>query len=1221
MAVQLTSLLQHADNVGTGPQADNKPIFINTRGDISGKSGLGFFQRHFSSSAGKAENRASLDAFHAALTGNERYRGQLENRDGEIARFFRTKHEQGTPLTAREVRQVKTALDMENAAKVGREFAGRGVIPAEDAMSFAWFCAGKGLSVGSPEETKDALKAYLSSRLEEKARGALGSAGVKPENMDAAMQVLKRSDAWTSALDGAFEGDLSELTGDGIMDKFGGALKEAAELLSDMDVKYNMGGTFLRDTAESPEGMGRFNGALEAARTGILRTGEAAGFFAACVAENVDPSSPELLGGALCKYCADLDSEDIFAEMAADNELPAEAGKALAHNPEFRAAVDAALAEAFPPPEIPTRREIDKVIAETAAVFLVDKNDDIRSVLAMAGKNVAFSSAPGDVGTLDKKSICGMLNPLLSGRVLLDHLLDPAKGSDRELAGRLADFRQAVSSCLHTGKGEVDRPEADEIEMTRKAMALLLAARGADENTPGTLLEQVNKDFPQLGRGLNAMNVGVTRGTLQCDDPTIAATGINHALNAMRMVAEFAYQAASPEQKETLGISANGEEFSKSLEFNPDGGVAPLDEIHQSARAFGASLGVRIAQTSYDETNQLAASEVSAFTGPTEHPVATPLLIDRATEIAAEIGLDPFDSADLDPVAVGGRIASAVQEKSGELLSPGEARRVSDQAVREYLLELKSAVDYIKALPTQPTGVKGELVVSQEEKEHLLKFIPGTSVRSPKMIKTVMVQSRELVRTHVPKLLTPGFTVDDMANRLTSITHAYKYMMRLTGLPAGAFRAVLAMGLESLRLEPDQERALYNLLSGDQSRQLGNGCLALAEQCREHAVPDAEMHSADLRLVATGADDLRMILGRKLGEEVKEDPDYYSSNSVHARDIPAGMREAAEQLLNIRFNVFSGDLALSMLVPKPTQEEWDALLPILQTVGTSISHHMDNETVSKMVAANAPELLAALQANGGRPLSPAQIWETVIGGPAPEGLNEDNLGVRMYEGAVSRLYQRLHAMNPDREFDEPTQTLLRAALVQGIPFKSLYDAYKPQGSLSIQDARFSSFTLSSPIDTLDNAYGLPRDWPRRKSSPSGVPSRMTITDGDGNGVIMHHHAVPDDENVPDNPTYVEIIDRCRGICKNHELQCRAVVNCLSQASTVMMRMLSEKFAGYGRLDEHSHMDSTVSPLDNGDVVVELSNGPDDRPFGGHMRILVTPEGETTITDCSVQLRG
>ena len=70
MAIELTALWQHADNIVGGNPRDDKQIFINDQGGIADRSGLGFFKRHFSSSARMEENHATLQAFWDAIAAN-----------------------------------------------------------------------------------------------------------------------------------------------------------------------------------------------------------------------------------------------------------------------------------------------------------------------------------------------------------------------------------------------------------------------------------------------------------------------------------------------------------------------------------------------------------------------------------------------------------------------------------------------------------------------------------------------------------------------------------------------------------------------------------------------------------------------------------------------------------------------------------------------------------------------------------------------------------------------------------------------------------------------------------------------------------------------------------------------------------------------------------------------------------------------------------------------
>ncbi|MDR1360089.1 MAG: hypothetical protein LBJ82_03815 [Deltaproteobacteria bacterium] len=1230
MAVQLTNLFQHANNVGTGQATDNKQIFINAQGDISGRSGLGFFQRHFSASARAEENRATVDAFRTALLGDARYRDQMGS--ANVTRFFHSKLEHGTPLTAREVQQAKTMLDMRNAASVGRELAAGGAIHPMDANSFAWFCVGKGLPTNSPEATKEALKAYYASEFEAKARTALSEAGVKAENLDAALKVLQCSSAWTSALDGALEGNLSEITHDGIMDKFGSGLETAANLLRDMISEQGMGNTFLRNMAapNNKEGMASFNGALEAIRGGAVIPEEGSRFVLACVAENFDLSTPELLNAAIGKYCLTVDAERIFTNLAADNGLPAGVGKALAHNPEFMARAGAALADAFPPPQVPTRADIDKVIDNTAAVFLEDKNDAIRDLLSLAGKSGDFAPALATiVGTLDEKSICEMLNPLLQGQSLLDRLLvDTERGPDEHLVRQLQDFQSAVASCQHMVAG--DFGASDAAALTEKTLAVLLGARGGDANASGVLLDQVNRNFTDIGRGLSAMNGAIIRLTLKSRDPAAASAAIGHAQNAMRMVAGFAHRVATPQQKEALRITADAEAFHNGLEFIPSGGMAwddaPLNETHQAVRAFGAALGVQIGQELYPETSALADSESVAFAGTTEQPAVTDLLRNRAGAMAAEIGLSPFDPGDLDPEAVGTRIQNALWARGNEALTPAEARVVAEQAIREHLAELKPALDFVNGLATQPVpGDRNQLVVSPEEKQRLLRIIPGSPLRSPEMIKTVLLESRAL-EPQMQRLAVPGLTRDDMAGPLMRIAAEHMQMIgpfgnrsELQAEASGAFRAALALTLDSLQLSGARERELFTAVAGEKGLELGRACACLADLCVDRDIPKAGEHQAQLLCSMNALNHLRMLLGPRVGEEVEEEPFYYTE-PMDVRDIPGIVHDKAERVFSIRAADLPGFAALAAVTPKLTGAEWNTLQPLLQTVGNSIPDNFDRGIVMRMVSANAPELLEAARANPGRPLSPDRIWRTVIGGRPPRDLSADNLGARMYETGANRLFERARALNPDADRDS-LQNLLQFNLGRGIPFQTLYKAFQPGGRITLADIRLDPPALSSLRGyTEDNAYGLVADWQRRKNGPDDRPSMLTIENPGGDGsFVIPHVSLSEEENVADNPIFAAIMDYCRGVCRS-ELQFQRVVQSLSQASTVNLRLLAECLPGQ-TTSEHGHMDSTVRPQPNEDVVVELANGPDDRPFGAHIRITVTPEGEATIDDIGVELRG
>ena len=1233
MAIELTALWQHADNIVGGNPRDDKQIFINDQGGIADRSGLGFFKRHFSSSARMEENHATLQAFWDAIAANPKYQAQLETVD--VAAFFQTKHAQGIPLTARDVRMVKNMLEMERIAAIGGELAELGL--NLNVIGFAWFCTGQNLNIDSVEDSKEALKAYYTSQhCNAKARQALTAEGVPPEKLDAALKILQASAAWSSALDSAFEGNVRELTHDLIMDRFGSALEQAAGLLScmvgwpDMDNRFLM--SMASERRDEARGISLFNGTLEAISGGAIAVEEGPSFMTACRMENWHLGVPELRNTAIGQYLTRIDAARRFMALATDNGLPEGVGKALAYHPEFLGRMGNAQLVSFPPPTIPTRAQVDALIERTAAEFLTEKNEAIRSLLARRPGDCAPVLAAA-AGEISEKSICELLNPLLAGPALVLHLLDAEKGTDAELIRHLENFQAALVSCQHMVEGEFG---ADDLyDVTKKFLPLLMVTMNANENTLERLLASINRNFSVIGPGLSSVSANLRTNKLRSRNVNTSFAAISLVQNAMRRLAGFAHSMTSPAQRESLGIHEEADNFVIRLEQGPNGGVLPLADVHQSVRAFVQARGIQIPQKPYAETNALADSEADAFTGSETHPVVTDLLRERAGIIAHDLGLGQLNPADLDPVSLGSGITKAIRQKKQELLSPIQARAISEQAIREYLQELKPAMDFIAGLPTEHNpDVPGQFVITPAEKQRLLQLIPGIPIRYPELIKAVLLESRALVEP-LKALSVPGLSRDDMVQPLMKTVSRHQRMTGSFQVPKdlaeelarkitnaeqfAAYRAAMALAVDALQLRNDQALGIFEKVSGDEGLELGRSFTRMADLCVS-GTPSVAAHQGEFLNGIKTLDNLRMILGPRVGEVVGEDAFYYTyDQELDLRDIPASVFEAASNILNFRSTGIPGYGALAAVSPRLTHEEWDVLLPILQTIGKSIEDHFDHALALKMVAANARELLAVTATNRGRPLTPAQIWQTVMGNQAPANITAANLGAVMFDTAANRISHRVAVWYPNTSMEHMTP-LIKYSLGSGIPFQSLYHAYQAGGRLGMADLRLDSPALSSLSDyTANNAYGLVTDWCRRASGTDGTPSLMIIHSGDGGGFAIEHRSLPHQENTPDNPIFTKIMDRCRSISRS-ELQFQRVMQSLSQASTINLRILSECFPGQ-QLSEHSHFDSTVTPQPNGDIIVALANAPNDRPWGAHIQISVTPEGEATVTDIGLELRG
>ncbi len=1226
MAIQLTNLLQHANTVGAGGHGDQQ-IHIREDGSISERSGLGFFKRMFSSSAKTQENQASLQAFRQAIANDPTYAAQLESE--QVATFFRDKQAAGTPLTAKDVQTVQQMLDLNHAQDVGHELAGT-QLGELDATGFAWFCVGKGLTLNSPDEIKDALKSFFAEQdSDRQGMAALREAGVPDKFIAATLATLKASSAWSAALDHAFAGDLGDLTKEGMEAAFREGLGEAINVIDKLIVDVHAFPSFFTDMVKGrePSGISLFNGTMEAVRSGAITDAEAGRFLKSCKAEQCDLRTPQLLTDAIGKFCIKEDSEIIFTKLAEDNGFPAQVGKSLAHNPEFIARAQQALTESFPPPAIPSREDIQETIDQTAAVFLVDKNETIREFLAMAGKTDVDSPILGKLDKpLTEQSIGEMLNALLSGQALLETMLEPDAAPDLDMLTKIVDHLDSIYSCRFAVEGEFGASEA--ATFFTNSLSVVLAMRGDDAEGLESLGEFVRDKLVIVGTGLKTLTAGLLGNDIKAVDVGTAADAATHAQGAVRELGKAVYQMLDDEQKAELGFDSDPEKFIMGMEFGPGNTVLPERTMHQSVRDFALTLGVKIGSVGYMETHALAEAEADAFTGNGSNPEVTELLRTRSAVIAGELGIEGLDTRTLDPATLGSDIERAVRGKDAQRLTPAQAREVSEQVIREHLQALKPTLEFIRDLPTVADPEQpGQFVVSPQEKQLLMQIIPNTPLRDPALIKAMVTEARA-VRTPLDHLKTPGMEAKDIAPLVMKISATnmkliggFKAEGKVADEVYGAYGAALRLALGTLDLTPAEKLNIFEAVSGEEGIAVGRGLTAVADLCEERraVLADRGVKKNTVLGAVSAMNNLRMILGPEVGAVAEDDPFYYGQQRMGITAVPPYILTAVDSNGGPSFADMPAVHALGLVSPKLSRGEWNQLVPLMEGITTGFSDPYEMKCAVKMVAANSRELLAAIEANGGRPLSPAQIWQTVIGGKAPSSVNAGNLGPAMLRKATEMLMPRVLAVVPELPFG--CESMVQYCLGRGLPFQTLYNAYQPGGRVSLEDIRQAGIYELSALLNYDpeNAYGLVTDFARRGRDRDGTASLMTIESPDGSGFAVAHRPIPETENKPDNPIFGKIMGSCRALCRS-DLQFRRVMQSLSQASTANLRMLSEVFFGTGT-SEHGYFNSTVKSLPSGDVVVELTNGEDTRPFGAHIKMVITPEGKSSITEMDLEFRG
>lgn len=1238
MAIELTNLLQHANTVASSGHED-QTIYIKQDGTISKDSGLAHIKRPTADQK-KTENQATLEAFKQAMIDeNPMYESLLsgEGADRDLVNFFTTKHQQGTPLTAKDVQTAKLLMDMAYATSIGKMLVGADMLHGMDATGFAWFCVGKGLNLDSTEGKREALKQfYAENYCSETMTNALRAAGIPEDALPAAKAMLMKSATFKEAMDRAFADDLTNVTWKTVIADLGKELGPACKNMVDLvQAKPEAAKSLFNSlaTLRGSEGVAQFDGFMKIVQGGGLSEGEKVAFFHQCRDEHTDLTTPEAQSSALRRYLVDQRSDKIMEDFAVSNGLPEKLGTNLSHLPPLKALIQKELAAIVAPPAVPTQAQLEQAIDRAGSIFLADKGEAIQKIMSLGKLTVADIEANPMLAQLTTKPLesgqlvsgdrlLEMVNAMLYSDALLDKLLAPEAGADMDMIRALQDFQDGTESCQHTVPGTYGGPELMELSMD--SMLLMMVAKGATAEDMEKLLVSIDKNMRPISLGIESLRDGAMSGKIDAPDRFGIANSLPYLQNAMRKVTQFAYDMVTDDRKTALGIETNATKFFEGME-EIDRKSQPLLEMHQSVRDYAIGLGVNMTRVGYKENRPLATSVTNAFTGSPEKPALTPLFIERATVIAAELGLADFDVSSLDPVTIGSLMQRALIDSKNERLTEAQAQKIAEDIIRKTLDDYKPTLDFINGLPTAPVpGDSKAFVISPQEKELLLRIIPGSPLRDPELIKAVILEARGM-GVYFDKLLVPGMNAKDMARSVMEM--ASKHLTQIGKLALsktsedqryGALPVALQLLMGGKNLTPAQSKTLYDLVSGNEAKLLGGSAVGMATACQQHSkeVAKADEKTGGLLGTVTVMDNMRMILGKQLGLNPEADPFYYGE--IEPQNIPAGLITDMNKAFGLNSKDLPGYEALSLHTPPLSQMQWNVLLPMMNSIAKGVKTSFDCDIILRMVSANAPELLIA-KAGKDRDLTPAEIWKVVIGGKTPRGLKMENLGEAMHKHAVSTLVKL--GTQTSQIPPEAMAPMMGYNLGQGIPFKTLVAAMKPGGKLSLDDIRFKgSFGLSSLSNYYaGNAYGLTTDFPRRQRDPvTDELSYISITPQHGNSMISLHIPVEDKDNTPEYYQYQGIMTRCREITKS-DLQFMRVMQCLSQASTVNMRVLSEMLPGQF-LSEHAHAFVRVNEQPDGSVLVEIANGEHVKPIGGQMKLLVDTQGEVTLLDLEVRFK-
>ena len=280
----------------------------------------------------------------------------------------------------------------------------------------------------------------------------------------------------------------------------------------------------------------------------------------------------------------------------------------------------------------------------------------------------------------------------------------------------------------------------------------------------------------------------------------------------------------------------------------------------------------------------------------------------------------------------------------------------------------------------------------------------------------------------------------------------------------------------------------------------------------------------------------------------------------------------------------------------------------------------------------APELLAAARTQG-EVLSDAQIWEAVLGQPVPPdilGSGSLALGQRMVNHALASyneaaLSQHLAQGGQSDDFERRDMNLWMG-LINGLPLtRQLELLQQPFSQLNEQD--FFSVNLKLAIDkaSIDTVFGQTEDI-HRWASPTtfrfegpGFDDGFTQLDPNQHPGLASRRA--EVNPTVDDPVIQDLDAKVNALTDARQLQTRAVLAALTQASTMVFRTLvgvdipkfTQPFAPEQGPDpiqggiEHGAYEFRVTAQPGGAVSIRVvPNAP--MPFVGELYLLVSPDG-------------
>lgn len=1204
--------------------SDTAQVFLQNGGEAVGNATSLHGIHKLSSSAKAAENRATVTAFMNALEASPQFR----NINQDMRNMLDERLAGGKPLTAGDVRLVRDSVLLDQAMTFGRNFAADGTIPAGHGTSFAQFAVVRNMDLNTPQGIGQAVHAYLAEKVIPQNLGELTTLTEFGNRSEAMSNVLRKLSEPLAGADGFFaralRADIEQNGPTGAFERLQRSFLQGnagnAALLSGMNDELFRQVPRLSNNKDI----------MAALREALPSVGEGKvnGLAMSLIMSEAPLTTPTQRREAIVAFQMreSVKGGTLHTAMT-DTGLPGNFDTALGNHPEVVRAAKALLAAE--PGTVPTQARVDEALNLAVRRFVEDRLPLLRELAIMGQDPPAGLNPPVTAETMPR-----YLNAMLEGDAMLEPLLnDSVDTTDRAFLDRLAAHAEALNSATHSFRGDFG---ADDVaNVLKNSVAMLLARRGVTQDMLPAIMDKAVRKFGAIANDLSTLNGAIQRGAGGAAGIAFMREGMT-LFRSLEGHGRVLMSLMSREQQVELGVAVPGDVDPQSEDIQRQDGelkaafleerfeaAGDPDELPNTFREFVTDHGLTINPMRPEIAERLARRQEADLSLKN-----TQIVDGLVDEFIPENGnlIEPhtpeflalFDAAEegaldgLDPALVDARSFSlGVKEATraligeataaGRELDPAEVRQAIREAIGGGLLALKATLDAIDALPNADPR-HPDTTFSAADKAAMKAVAQRYGVRDANAVGAMFKAAANApIASGLIGLADLEGAPERFVEAMADLATAYADKRgEFAGPLEGAEDMLPMMCSFALRgLSQEQlEHVVANLRSDTAAKIAGTCIYAVTRQEN----PRGNMVLMSLTQVMTK---LMEIAGTEAGMDVEMAPLAFTDEIDHLSEMPRSAGAPLERLARLAPGVITEfDVRMSRHGGELTPQQWEQLRGVNEQLGRTAEGGHLNFLLPYWVESSAEDLLAALEANGGRPLSDRQLWEVMVGGPMPRGVRSGHFAADM-ERVVDQRYRALLRAAAPHLHDAQVNSAIIMQATTGLNPRKLFALAQPHARLTRDDVSLRIDMGSLSAVTPENAYGLVTDFRRR-----GQNTVMHFEDRNGNGFETSPFDIPDAQNTPGNPHFESIIARVRGMTHS-EAQLARVMQCFSQAPLIMPRVLSTCFPGI-ELNEHGNFSVSAVEQRDGTVLVDIHSDP-TLPLRLDMQFQVEQDGSHTCT--------